>query len=191
MANSAECHSWPGSAVRVASPGHAGVGEQARGHSPCSALPGYTAPCVGCGLDTCLPALSTVVTPVTARLIVRRVKDLNRGAAPGQGELFYAWRYHAVFTDPLFETLQAEEHHRDHARLQLARIAWGGRGAAAGSAHADALMADLETRSRTSSIDWPAKLPLGSPTFMASKGRVPWTRRPHTRRPVHCHSAGM
>jgi hypothetical protein len=36
---------------------------------------------------------------VTARLIVRRVKDLNRKAAQGQGELFPAWRYHAVFTD--------------------------------------------------------------------------------------------
>ena len=37
----------------------------------------------------------------------------------------------------------------------------------------------------------PAKSALGSPTFMASKGTVPWTRTPHTRRPVHCHSAGM
>jgi hypothetical protein len=36
---------------------------------------------------------------VTARLIVRRVRDLNKKAAPGQGELFAAWRYHAVFTD--------------------------------------------------------------------------------------------
>jgi hypothetical protein len=36
---------------------------------------------------------------VTARLIVRRVRDKNPKAAPGQGELFPAWRYHAVFTD--------------------------------------------------------------------------------------------
>jgi len=36
---------------------------------------------------------------VTARLIVRRVKDLNRAAAGGQGELFPVWRYHPVFTD--------------------------------------------------------------------------------------------
>jgi hypothetical protein len=35
---------------------------------------------------------------VTARLIVRRVRDKGK-AAPGQGELFPAWRYHAVFTD--------------------------------------------------------------------------------------------
>jgi hypothetical protein len=55
---------------------------------------------------------------ITARLIVRRVKDLNRTAAPGQDELFPAWRYHAVFTDSPFETLQAEEHHRDHAQVE-------------------------------------------------------------------------
>jgi hypothetical protein len=55
---------------------------------------------------------------ITARLIVRRVKDLNRNAAPGQDELFPAWRYHAVFTDSPFATLQAEEHHRDHAQVE-------------------------------------------------------------------------
>jgi hypothetical protein len=55
---------------------------------------------------------------VTARLIVRRVKDLNREAAEGQGELFCAWRYHAVFTDSPFATLQAGEQHRDHAQVE-------------------------------------------------------------------------
>jgi hypothetical protein len=55
---------------------------------------------------------------ITARLIVRRVKDLNRKAAPGQDELFPLWRYHAVFTDSPFETIQAEEHHRDHAQVE-------------------------------------------------------------------------
>jgi hypothetical protein len=55
---------------------------------------------------------------ITARLIVRRVKDLNRSAAAGQGELFCAWRYHAVFTDSPFATLQAGEHHRDHAQVE-------------------------------------------------------------------------
>jgi hypothetical protein len=55
---------------------------------------------------------------VTARLIVRRVKDLNRDAAAGQGELFCAWRYHAVFTGSPFATLQAEQHHRDHAQVE-------------------------------------------------------------------------
>jgi hypothetical protein len=55
---------------------------------------------------------------VTARLIVRRVRDKNPKAAPGQGELFPAWRYHAVFTDSPFETLQAEEQHRGHAVIE-------------------------------------------------------------------------
>jgi Transposase DDE domain group 1 len=40
---------------------------------------------------------------VTARLIVRRVRDLNKQAAAGQDELFPVWRYHAVFTDSPFE----------------------------------------------------------------------------------------
>ena len=39
---------------------------------------------------------------VTARLIVRRVRDQNKQAA-GQVELFPAWRYHAVFSDSPFE----------------------------------------------------------------------------------------
>ena len=55
---------------------------------------------------------------VTARLIVRRVRDKNPKAAPGQGELFPAWRYHAVFTDSPYETLQAEEQHRGHAIIE-------------------------------------------------------------------------
>jgi hypothetical protein len=55
---------------------------------------------------------------VTARLIVRRVRDKNKNAAPGQGELFPAWRYHAVFTDSPFELIQAEEQHRGHAIIE-------------------------------------------------------------------------
>jgi hypothetical protein len=55
---------------------------------------------------------------VTARLIVRRVRDLNATAPAGQGELFTAWRYHAVFTDSPFETIQAEAQHRDHAIVE-------------------------------------------------------------------------
>jgi Transposase DDE domain group 1 len=54
---------------------------------------------------------------VTARLIVRRVRDKGK-AAPGQGELFPAWRYHAVFTDSPFELVQAEEQHRGHAVIE-------------------------------------------------------------------------
>jgi hypothetical protein len=52
---------------------------------------------------------------VTARLIIRRVRDLNKKAAAGQGELFPVYRYHAVLTDSPFELVQAEGQHRDHA----------------------------------------------------------------------------
>ena len=56
---------------------------------------------------------------VTARLIVRRVKDLSpRARAAGQGELFTVWRYHAVFTDSPFTLLQAEAQHRGHAIIE-------------------------------------------------------------------------
>ncbi len=55
---------------------------------------------------------------VTARLIVRRVRDLNRKAAEGQDELFRLWRYHAICTDPPFELIQAESQHRDHAIVE-------------------------------------------------------------------------
>jgi Transposase DDE domain group 1 len=55
---------------------------------------------------------------ITARLIVRRVRDLSPKASAGQDELFPAWRYHALFTDSPFEMLQAEAHHRDHAIIE-------------------------------------------------------------------------
>jgi hypothetical protein len=55
---------------------------------------------------------------VTARLIVRRVRDLNKQAADGQDELFPVWRYHAVFTDSPFELIQAEGQHRAHAIVE-------------------------------------------------------------------------
>ena len=55
---------------------------------------------------------------VTARLIVRRVRDLNPAAGAGQGELFVAYRYHAVFTDSPFELVQAESQHRGHAIVE-------------------------------------------------------------------------
>jgi Transposase DDE domain group 1 len=55
---------------------------------------------------------------VTARLVVRRVRDLNKQAGAGQDELFPAWRYHAVFTDSPFELVQAEGQHRDHAVVE-------------------------------------------------------------------------
>jgi len=61
---------------------------------------------------------SKKVQAVTARLVVRRVRDLNKQAAAGQDELFAAWRYHAVFTDSPFELVQAEGQHRDHAIVE-------------------------------------------------------------------------
>jgi hypothetical protein len=61
---------------------------------------------------------------ITARLIVRRVKDLNRKAGEGQDELFPVWRYHAVFTDSPFVMLQAEGQHRDHAVVEQVFADW-------------------------------------------------------------------
>ena len=61
---------------------------------------------------------------ITARLIVRRVRDLNKQAAAGQDELFPVWRYHAVFTDSPFILAQAEEQHRDHAQVEQVLADW-------------------------------------------------------------------
>jgi hypothetical protein len=61
---------------------------------------------------------------ITARLIVRRVKDLNHQAGQGQDELFPLWRYHALFTDSPFTTIQAGEHHRDHAQVEQVFADW-------------------------------------------------------------------
>jgi hypothetical protein len=52
---------------------------------------------------------------VTARLIVRRVPDLNPA---NQSELFTAYRYHAVFTDSPLPMLAAEKAHRAHAIVE-------------------------------------------------------------------------
>ena len=59
---------------------------------------------------------------LTARLIVRRVKRLqprSAGESSGeQGELFAAYRYHAVFTDSTLSMLEAESTHRAHAIIE-------------------------------------------------------------------------
>jgi Transposase DDE domain group 1 len=57
---------------------------------------------------------------VTARLIVRRVRDANPDhlLANAQGELFPAWRHHAVFTDSPLVLTQAEADHRRHAIIE-------------------------------------------------------------------------
>jgi Transposase DDE domain group 1 len=53
------------------------------------------------------------------RLIIRRVTRLNpNAAAQGQGELFTAYRYHAVFIDTPFPLVQAESQHRGHAIIE-------------------------------------------------------------------------
>jgi Transposase DDE domain group 1 len=74
--------------------------------------------------ETTYTAFTSTDQPITARLIVRRVKDLNRQAAAGQDELFDVWRYHAVFTDSPFMLLQAEEQHRDHAIVEQVFADW-------------------------------------------------------------------
>jgi hypothetical protein len=56
---------------------------------------------------------------VTARLIVRRVKRLNPATVPkGQGELFAAYRHHALLTDSPLIIAQAEPMHRAHAVIE-------------------------------------------------------------------------
>lgn len=52
---------------------------------------------------------------VTARLIVRRVKDMNPAH---QSELFTVHRYHAVFTNSPLPMLEAELAHRGHAIVE-------------------------------------------------------------------------
>ena len=61
---------------------------------------------------------------ITARLIVRRVRDLSKQAPAGQDELFPAWRYHGVLTDSPFELVQAEAQHRDHAVVEQVFADW-------------------------------------------------------------------
>ncbi|HEU5006707.1 MAG TPA: IS1380 family transposase [Jatrophihabitantaceae bacterium] len=55
---------------------------------------------------------------VTARLIARRVPDLNKSTMDGQGTLFTVWRYHAAFTDSPYVLVQAEAQHRGHAVIE-------------------------------------------------------------------------
>jgi hypothetical protein len=52
---------------------------------------------------------------ITARLIVRRVPDLNPA---NQNELFTVYRHHAVFTDSPLPMLAAEAAHRAHAIIE-------------------------------------------------------------------------
>jgi Transposase DDE domain group 1 len=57
---------------------------------------------------------------VSARLIVRRVRDANPDHVHvnAQGELFPVWRHHAIFTDSPLPMLEAEADHRRHAIIE-------------------------------------------------------------------------
>jgi hypothetical protein len=65
-------------------------------------------------------AFASTKHPITARLIVRRVRRRNPTAAARgeQDELFAVHRYHAVFTDNPQPMLDAEATHRDHAIVE-------------------------------------------------------------------------
>jgi DDE family transposase len=57
---------------------------------------------------------------VTCRLIVRRVKRLQRLASDGteQGELFATYRHHAFITNSTLAMVEADQRHRDHAIVE-------------------------------------------------------------------------
>jgi len=55
---------------------------------------------------------------VGCRLVVRRVARLGEHAKQGQDELFTSWRYHGFVTNSTLSTVQADEHHRDHAIVE-------------------------------------------------------------------------
>jgi hypothetical protein len=58
-------------------------------------------------------AFASTKHPVTARLVVRRVRDRARG-----GELFPVWRYHPFLTNSTEPTAQADITHRRHAIIE-------------------------------------------------------------------------
>jgi hypothetical protein len=58
-------------------------------------------------------AFASTSTPVTARLVVRRVRDRAK-----LDELFAVWRYHPLFTNSTEATAQADITHRQHAIIE-------------------------------------------------------------------------
>ena len=66
--------------------------------------------------EVAFTAFATTKAPVTARLIVRRVR--TRAENPDAGELFPVWRYHPFFTDSAEDTAQADITHRRHAIIE-------------------------------------------------------------------------
>jgi hypothetical protein len=67
--------------------------------------------------ETCYTAFESTTHKVTARLVVRRVRELNP-APPGQEELFPMWRYHAFLTDTDLSAVAADLTHRGHAIVE-------------------------------------------------------------------------
>lgn len=64
--------------------------------------------------ETSYTAFTSTEHPVTARLVVRRVRERNP-APPGQEELFPIWRHHQFLTDDDSSTAEADLTHRAHA----------------------------------------------------------------------------
>lgn len=63
--------------------------------------------------ETTYTAFASTTTPVTARLIVRRVKDARYPDA-----LFPVWRYHPFFTNTTAPAADADVTHRRHAIIE-------------------------------------------------------------------------
>ena len=63
--------------------------------------------------EVAFTAFASTKTPVTARLIVRRVRDRAR-----TDELFPVWRHHPFFTNSTETTAQADITHRGHAIIE-------------------------------------------------------------------------
>ena len=63
--------------------------------------------------ETTFTAFASTTHPVTARLVVRRVRDQNKLA-----ELFPVWRHHPFFTNSDESTIEADLTHRRHAVIE-------------------------------------------------------------------------
>ena len=63
--------------------------------------------------ETEFTAFASTEHPVTARLVVRRVRDQNK-----LEELFPVWRHHPFFTNSTEPTLEADLTHRRHAIIE-------------------------------------------------------------------------
>jgi hypothetical protein len=67
--------------------------------------------------ETVYTAFESTRHAVTARLVVRRVREKNPAPA-GQEELLRLWRYHAFLTDTDLSTVDADLTHRAHAVIE-------------------------------------------------------------------------